>query len=194
MTLADLDLDKFYTYADYLKWTFAERVELIKGKIFKMSPAPSTRHQVLTGELYRLISNFLYKQTCQVFIAPFDVRLIRKSKEDKEIITVVQPDLCVVCDSLKIEPRGCLGAPDIVVEVLSPGNNITELKNKFDIYEESGVLEYWIVSPQDNTFIINRLTNGYYITSRPMVAGDTVTTPILPGFSIDLEEFFDRGM
>jgi len=191
MKLADLDINKLYTYADYFKWQFEERVELIKGKIFKMSPAPNFNHQVLAGEIYGTFRDFLKKQPCRTFVAPFDVRLPRKSKEDKEIYTVVQPDVCVVCDPSKYDKRGCIGAPDIVVEVLSPGNNEKDLKNKFDIYEESGVQEYWIVSPSDKTFLVNRLAEGRYITSRPMVAGDIVTTAILPGFSLDLKELFD---
>ena len=191
MELADLDLNQVYTYADYFKWQFEERVELIKGKIFKMSPAPNFDHQVLAGEVYGTLRDFLRKKTCKVFIAPFDVRLPRKSIEDSAIYTVLQPDVCVVCDPAKFDKKGCIGAPDIVVEVLSPGNNEKEMKNKFDIYEESGVKEYWIVSPQDKTFLVNILTDGHYVTSRPMVSGDVVTTTVLPGFAMDLKELFD---
>ena len=192
MKLADLDLNQVYTYADYFKWQFEERVELIKGKIFKMSPAPNFDHQVLAGEIYGTIRDFLRKQPCKVFIAPFDVRLPRKSIEDDAIYTVLQPDVCVVCDPSKFDKNGCIGAPDIVVEILSPGNNEKEMKNKFDIYEESGVKEYWIVSPQDKTFLVNILTNGHYVTSRPMVSGDVVTTAVLPGFTMDLKELFEN--
>jgi Uma2 family endonuclease len=191
MELADLDLNQVYTYADYFKWQFEERVELIKGKIFKMSPAPNFDHQVLAGEVYGTLRDFLRKKTCKVFIAPFDVRLPRKSIEDSAIYTVLQPDVCVVCDPAKFDKKGCIGAPDIVVEVLSPGNNEKEMKNKFDIYEESGVKEYWIVSPQDKTFLVNILTDGHYVTSRPMVSGDVVTTTVLPGFAMDLKELFE---
>ena len=191
MTLADLDMNKIYSYADYFKWQFEDRVELIKGKIFKMSPAPNFNHQILVGEIYGQFRDFLKKQPYKAFVAPFDVRLPRKSKEDKEIFTVVQPDVCVVCDTSKYDKRGCIGAPDIVVEVLSPGNNATELKNKFDIYEESGVKEYWIVFPQNKTFLVNTLINGHYVTSKPMIAGDFVATTVLPGFSMDLKELFD---
>ncbi len=191
MKLADLDLNKMYSYADYFKWQLEERVELIKGRIFKMSPAPNFEHQVLAGELYRLIANFLTKQPSRVFIAPFDVRLPRKSNEDHEIYTVLQPDVCVVCDPSKYDSRGCVGAPDIVIEVLSPGNNAKELKFKYDVYEETGVKEYWIVSPQNNTFLVNTLIDGRYVTSRAMTAGDTVSTGILPGFSLDLKALFE---
>lgn len=191
MTLADLDVNKVYTYADYFKWHFEERVELIKGRIFKMSPAPNRVHQTLSAEISGQLWSFLKRQKCQVFSAPFDVRLPRKSKDDKDIITVLQPDICVICDLSKLDDRGCIGAPDIVVEILSPGNNAKELKNKYEVYEESGVKEYWVVSPQDNTFIIYTLINGKYDASRLMVAGDVVTSSVLDGFSLNLTELFE---
>ena len=133
MQLADLDINKIYTYADYYKWKFEERVELIKGKIFEMSPAPNRLHQEIAGKLYLRLGTFLYNNPCKVYIAPFDVRLPRKSKNDKDITTVLQPDLCVICDPSKLDVRGCIGAPDIVVEVLSPSNNKKELKNKYEV-------------------------------------------------------------
>jgi len=191
MTFADLDLNKSYTYADYFKWQFEDRVELIKGKLFKMSPAPNNKHQKLSGDIYGYLWIFLRGNKCRVYSAPFDVRLPRKSKEDKDILTVLQPDICVVCDPSKLDERGCIGAPDIVVEILSPGNNSKELKNKYEVYEESGVKEYWVVSPQDNTFIIYSLIDGKYDASRLMVAGDIVTSSALEGFSIDLNELFE---
>ena len=194
MVLADLDLNKTYTYADYFKWKFEERVELIRGRIFKMSPAPSRKHQQLVGAFYFELRKFLSSHSCNVYMAPFDVRLPRRSKDDKDIITVVQPDICVICDPAKLDDRGCLGAPDIVVEILSPGNNTKELKNKYDIYEESGVKEYWIVSPQDETFVRYTLEEGRYTPSRYMVAGDIVTTSVLPGFKLDLAKVFEDNL
>ncbi len=191
MTFADLDLNKTYTYADYFKWKFEERVELIKGKLFKMSPAPGNLHQQLSGDIYGHIWSFLRGSKCRVYSAPFDVRLPRKSNEDKDIITVLQPDICVVCDLSKLDDKGCMGAPEIVIEVLSPGNNSKELRNKYEVYEEAGVKEYWVVSPQNNTFIIYTLTDGRYHASRLMVAGDTVVSSVLPGFSLDLAALFD---
>jgi Uma2 family endonuclease len=144
-----LDSNATYSYADYLKWHFDERIELIKGKIFRMSPAPATRHQLYVGEIYRRLSNHLYRNSCKVFIAPFDVRLAPLKKTDSsKIYTVVQPDICVVCDPDKIDSKGCAGAPDLVVEVLSPGNTDKEMKEKFEIYEENGVKEYWLVASE----------------------------------------------
>ncbi len=192
MEFADLDLTKSYTYADYLKWTFDERVELIKGKIFNMSPAPSSTHQRLSSRIGNALFNFLDGKKCEAFSAPFDVRLPRKSKDDKDIITVLQPDICVICDPLKIEERGCLGAPDIVIEILSPANNKKELKYKHEVYEEAGVMEYWIVDPREKAVQIFQHTNGRLLASGYLYAEDKVTTPVLPGFSLDLAKLFEK--
>ena len=192
MQLADLNRDNLYTYADYFKWQFEERVELIKGKIFPMAPAANQRHQEIAGKVYFQLSNFLYKKPCKVFFAPFDVRLPRKSNSDEDIVTVLQPDLCVICDKAKLaDIRGCLGAPDIVVEILSPSNSKKELKYKYDVYEESGVKEYWVVYTEEETMTVYTLTNGAFVASRPLVAGDSVPASVLPGFALDLTEVFD---
>jgi Uma2 family endonuclease len=190
MLLTDLDINKTYTYADYFKWKFEERVELIKGRIFRMSPAPNRRHQDLTGDIFNNLYNYLKGKKCKVYVAPFDVRLPRKSKEDRDIITVLQPDICVICDPEKLDDRGCIGAPDLVVEILSPGNNSKELKNKYEVYEEAGVREYWVVSPQNETFVVYTLVNGSFQATRTMVEGDVVRSTVLEGFSIDVSELF----
>jgi Uma2 family endonuclease len=198
----DLDLSATYSYANYLRWTFDERLELIKGKIFKMSPAPTRTHQKVSMEISRNLANHLKGQNCEVYTAPFDVRLPRKNKlspsaspsrpmNDKDIITVVQPDICVICDPSKLDDRGCVGAPDIVVEILSRGNSRKELHHKYEVYEESGVKEYWIVWPEHKTFMKYALDNkGKYQPSRVMTLGDEVTTPVLPGFILRLDEVF----
>jgi Uma2 family endonuclease len=190
MQLSDLDLTKTYTYADYLKWTFDERLELIKGKIFRMSPAPSSGHQSVSGAVFSELYNHLKKKPCKVFSAPFDVRLIRRSKDDRDIVTVVQPDICVICDLRKIDTKGCIGSPDIVIEILSPGNNKKELQNKYEVYEEAGILEYWIIHPLEETFLKYTLIDNQFQPSRLLTIGDEVTTPILPGFVMNLEELF----
>ena len=190
MQFSDLDINKTYTYADYLKWTFEDRLELIKGKIFKMTPAPNSIHQIISGGVFSEIYNHLKGKKCKVFSAPFDVRLSRSSVNDKEIINVIQPDICVVCDLSKIDYKGCIGAPDIVVEILSPGNNKKELQNKYEVYEESGVLEYWIIHPQEKTFLKYTLTDDEFQPSKLITLGDEVTTPILPGFKLSLDELF----
>lgn len=194
MQLSDLDFDKTYTYADYLQWTFDDRLEILKGKLFKMTPAPNRYHQRLSGVIFKKLSIFLEKQPCHVYSAPFDVRLSRKNAADETVNTVFQPDICVVCDLTKLDDRGCVGAPDIVVEILSPGNNKKELRNKYEIYEEAGVLEYWIFWPVSQTFLKYTLDEtGKYVPSRILTLGDEVTTPILPGFVLDLEEVFEEA-
>lgn len=190
-TVNEIDFSAIYSYADYMRFTFDERMEIIKGHLFQMSPVPSRHHQKAFGRIYNPIYNILEGKKCEVYGAPFDVRLPKKSKEDKDIFTVVQPDIVVVCDASKLDRRGCIGAPDIVVEILSPGNNKKELQNKYEVYEEAGVKEYWIVSTSDETFfkyILNE--EGKFIPTKLLTAGEVVTTPILPGFVLDLEQVF----
>lgn len=189
--LSQLDLDGNYTYADYLLWHFEERVELLRGKIRQMA-APSRNHQTISGNLHRAFSNALWRNPCKVYTAPFDVRLTRFSKaKNKEVTNVVQPDLCVICDPEKLDDRGCIGAPDLIIEILSPGNSRTEMKDKFELYEESGVLEYWIVSPIEKTIQVFKLNEaGKYIGLRPFVEDETMNTAIVPNLEIDLRDVF----
>ena len=185
-----LDLEKVYSYADYLKWRFEERVELIKGKIFKMSPAPAKKHQEVSGNLFGLFWTHLRNSKCKVYSAPFDVKLPAKSKKDEEIFTVIQPDICIVCDPEKLEERGCTGAPDLIVEILSPTSSKRDLKDKFVLYEESGVAEYWVIYPAEETLEVFRLNNaGKYHLENICVKDDIVKTRSLK-LQIDLKEVF----
>ncbi len=190
MELADIDLNRLYTYADYYKWRFEERVELIKGKIFKMSPAPGSVHQRVSSVLHVAIGSFLINSRCEVFSAPFDVRIPRKTKDDKDIITVLQPDICVICDPNKIDERGCVGAPDIVVEILPAGNSRKETKIKYEVYEEAGVKEYWIVDPIRETVQVHIWKEGTYIPLRTLVPDDILNSAVLPGFAFSLSKIF----
>jgi Uma2 family endonuclease len=190
---SDLDLSAQYTYAQYLKWKFEERVELIRGKIFTMSPAPSRLHQKISQSINHCFLNFLNDKNCEVYTAPFDVRLPDKGPVDEDIITVVQPDLCVICDPTKLDEKGCLGAPDIVVEILSPGNNQKELKDKYELYESAGVKEYWIVSPENRTLLqYVRNHEGKFEGLRIKTVGDVVHTDVLPRFSLNVSEIFSE--
>jgi len=192
-SIDELDFSKTYTYADYYSWRFEERLELIKGKIFKMSPAPGGNHQTIALNIGTDLNHFLRDKKCRVYIAPFDVRLVRDGKSDKKVKTVVQPDVCVICDLTKMaEERSCLGAPDIVVEILSPGNNKKEVKIKYDLYEEFGVKEYWVVYPVERTIIRYILNNEgkFIIEGGALTFGDKITTPILPGFELALDDVF----
>jgi Uma2 family endonuclease len=187
-----LDLQKTYSYADYLKWRFEERVELIKGKIFKMSPAPARRHQVISGHFLLRLYNFLDGQICQVYHAPFDVRLTpRRSDKTDKIHTIVQPDICVVCDPAKLDEKGCIGAPDLIIEILSPGNSQTEMKNKFDVYQENGVKEYWIADPTSEVIFVYIMNDdGKYIGLPPFTLEDKITSRIFPDFELNVADIF----
>lgn len=114
-----LDLNKVYSYADYLLWKFEERIELIKGRIFRLSPAPSRKYQDISGNIYRKFFTLFNRQPCKLYYAPFDVRFPKETTENETIYTVVQPDLCIICDENKLDDRGCIGAPDLIVEILS---------------------------------------------------------------------------
>lgn len=176
-----------YTYADYLMWKIKDRVEILKGKIFKMSPAPAISHQSISFNLSGLLFMYFYNKPCKVFASPFDVVL--KNKDGKED-TVVQPDLCVVCDPEKLaDGKRCLGAPDLIIEILSPGNSKKELKNKYELYQEAGVREYWLVHPQDEYVIINVLENNQYRALPPFVDKE-VTSVIFPDLSLQTEDIF----
>ena len=182
-----LDFNKTYTYADYLTWRFKERVELLWGRISKMSAAPSTRHQKILGKLYLSIGNCLEKHPCQVFIAPFDVRL----PLGDEVNSVIQPDLCVVCNKDKIDDKGCFGAPDLIVEVLSPSSSKRDVKDKLKLYQQAGVTEYWIVNPHDgiiNVFVLDE--KGNYQSRYPVSAEDELQSEAIPDLVIKLENVF----
>lgn len=189
MKIEEPDLAGTYSYSDYVTWTWDEMVELIRGRIYKMSPAPSSLHQRISVEFLRQISNFLIKRKCEVFSAPFDVRLPSgKTKSDKDIFTVVQPDLCIICDPAKIDNRGCLGAPDWIVEILSKNTSSKDLNEKFDVYEEAGVKEYWVVHPEEQTVLVFLLDeHGKYQGQRKTYSRTNLISPqTLPGLTIDL--------
>lgn len=191
--IKELDLNGSYTYADYLLWQFSERLELIKGKIFKMSPAPSSFHQEILGNLYYCFRMTFHKNKCKVYLAPFDVRLKnhKKSAVDNQINTVVQPDLCVVCDLLMVDKKNCLGAPNLIIEILSKSTSKKDLSIKFDLYEENGVQEYWIVNPDDKTVLIYVLKDGKYIGSRPFILESEIQSPTFPELKFAVDKIFE---
>lgn len=179
-----------YTYADYLTWEIDEMVELIRGKVFRQAAAPRVIHQRISGKIFYSLYDFLKGKPCEVFSAPFDVRLPVASKKNEDIDTVVQPDLCVVCDAGKIDERGCLGAPDLIIEILSPGNNRKDLKLKYEVYEASGVKEYWVIHPDERTLLIYTLDKRKYRASRLFTLGDRVISEAVPGFELELDHVF----
>jgi Uma2 family endonuclease len=193
MTIDELDPNSVYTYADYLQWTFEERLEIIKGKIFRMSPAPARRHQDISFKLGVAIYNFLQKTSCKAYMAPFDVRLTplkRKARPD-QVYTVVQPDICVICDLEKLDDQGCVGAPDLIIEILSPGNSKKEMKEKYEVYQENSVRVYWLVDSTERSVFIYLLNeSGIYIGLKPLIEEEILTSSILPGFEILVGDIF----
>ena len=193
--LSQLDLTKTYSYADYLTWQFKDVIELIKGKVSLMSPAPNVKHQSIETNLSRPLSHYFWRKRCKLFYAPFDVRLYDRKKsilKNEESFTVVQPDLCVVCHPEILDEQGCNGAPDWIIEILSEGNNKKEMRLKYDLYEENGVGEYWLVYPYEQAvhqFVLNEEKQKYELAA--MFSGDDIATPVLfPELKIDLTEVF----
>jgi len=186
-----LDLNKKYTYADYLTWLDDKRRELINGFVKKMTPAPRRIHQKLSGRIFNNVYNYLAGKKCEVYHAPFDVRLIEKDKtSDKEIINVVQPDISIICDLSKLDDRGCLGAPDFIIEILSPASNKRDLKEKYELYQKFGVKEYWIVFPSEKVIQKFVLLSKKYELKGSFVEGDIISPDIFPDLKINVDDIF----
>ena len=179
MGLPQRDLE-FHTYADYLAWPADIRYELIDGIAYAMGPAPVRRHQEVALELVRQIADALDGSPCRPYIAPFDVRLPRANEADEFVSTVVQPDISVICDKTKLDERGCRGAPDWIIEVISPSTASHDQIVKRALYERVGVREFWLVHPVDNVVIIYLLQNGAYGKPEVQELVDTTMSSVLP--------------
>ena len=177
-----------FTYGDYRRWPEDERWELIDGEVYDMCPAPARVHQDFVVELAVQIGNFLRDKLCRLYVAPLDVRLPGADEADDEVNTVVQPDVVVICDPSKLDDKGCRGAPDWVVEVLSPRTAAKDQIDKRDLYERHGVREYWLLHPTDRVLTIYRLEDGVY--GRPDVQALTGSTDVsaIDGLSIHWPE------
>ena len=183
---------KRYSYADYLTWTDDTRRELIDGIVYVLS-APSRFHAEISGSIWEKFRAFIKKRKgdCKVYFAPFDVRFPNNGETDnKKIYTVVQPDICVICDPSKLDAKGCIGAPDLIVEVQSMSTAKKDMREKFDLYEKFGVKEYWIVFPDKAITVFKLGKNGKYDQGTAYQFEGKVPVGIFKGLKIDLEELF----
>lgn len=190
--------DQKWTYVDYLTWDDGQRWELIDGEAYLLqgavglAPAPNRFHQRLSTKLLRQIDAYLKDKPCELYHAPFDVRLSDQAQtSDNYIETVVQPDIVVVCDKSRLDDRGCNGAPDLVVEITSPSTAKMDLTIKFDLYEKHGVKEYWIVHPVEKTVMVFKLqADGRYGAPDRYADEGNVAVPLLGDLVVDLAEVF----
>ncbi|MBZ4644799.1 MAG: hypothetical protein PWR27_1604 [Petroclostridium sp.] len=191
MPLPSKNPEKKYTYEDYLNWPEEERWEIIDG-IAYMQAAPSRIHQEILMELSKQIANYLTGKPCKVYPAPFCVRLPKgDEKSDKDIKNVVEPDITIVCDPSKLDEKGCNGAPDMIIEIMSPSSGKKDRVEKFNKYEKAGVREYWVVEPDEklvSVFVLQE--NKRYGRPEMYTDEDKVQVSIFPDLIIDLKSAF----
>ena len=181
---------KQYSFADVLSWDEGEHIEIINGEAFMMA-TPSRIHQEICFEIGRQLGNYLDGKNCKVYLAPFAVRLFEKDGDRPENVdTMVEPDISVVCDRSKLDHYGCKGAPDMVIEVLSPSTRMHDRITKFNLYQQAGVREYWIVDPSTEEIEIFLLKGGHYWGETLISARSQVPVSIFPGCTIDLSRAF----
>ncbi len=184
------DIIESYNYGDYEKWKDSDRWEIIEGDIYAMSPAPNTEHQTLLVNLCIAVGAFLKGHKCKLFVAPYDVLLPKGDEADELVKTVVQPDLAVVCDEKKLSDRSCRGAPDWVIEILSPSTAGRDQILKKRIYENAGVKEYWICSPHERIIFVYLLHKNRLELSEVYDETAKIEVKTLPGLVIDCGEIF----
>ena len=180
-----------FTYGDYLKWPEGERWELIDGVAYDMTPAPGWRHQKVLLRLVEQIAAFLKEKPCELFLAPLDVRFPESGEPDGDVFNVVQPDLGVVCDPGKLDERGVRGAPDFIIEIISPSTAAKDQIQKVALYERHGVKEYWLVHPVDQLVTVRLLDeNGKYGIPLIRAGKERLAVATLSGLEIDLDAVF----
>ncbi|MGB0430765.1 MAG: Uma2 family endonuclease [Bacteroidia bacterium] len=189
--VSEPDYGGSYTVKDYLSWTFDGLYEIIKGKVWKMSPAPTSDHQRIDRRIVRkMLPYFPEGGNCELFYAPYDVYLIKEGDDLERATTVLQPDVCIVCNPKKIEKRGCIGAPDLVVEIISPSTAKKDLNDKFKVYEEFGVKEYWVVFPGEKAINIYTLVNGKYELFKSFGQDEELQSPLFEQLNFVVSEVF----
>ena len=191
MKSAKKEESRTYTYGDYCGWDDEKRYELIDGVVYDMTPAPSRNHSLISGTLFWILRTFFEGKPCEVHAAPFDVRLPKESEANEKVKDVVQPDILVVCDEKKLDDKGCRGAPDLIIEVLSPSTASKDCIKKRALYENRGVKEFWLVDPSNRVVTVYSLqtdrrfgTPHYYGPESKVVVG------LFPGLEIELAKVF----
>jgi Uma2 family endonuclease len=183
--------NKKFTYQDYLGWPDEERWEILDGEAFNMTPAPSRTHQGVLGALFNTFYTYLEDKSCEVYVAPFDLRLPEGDQSEIDITTVVQPDLTVICDPAKLDDKGCLGSPDLIIEIISPSTAARDYIKKLALYERWQVPEYWIVHPIDKTVMVFQLNDHREYGKPRIYAGeDQIQVGLFPDLVIDLRKVF----
>jgi len=190
MQLAAIKRKKL-TYQDYVQFPDDQRWEIIDGVAYAMS-APSRQHQRTLSRLAYVFSRYLDGKRCEVFFAPFDVRLSEYSDDADDAENVVQPDLMVYCDEKGTDEKGGVAIPDLIVEILSPSTASTDKKRKFVLYEKFGAKEYWIVDGDKQFIEIYRLENGKFESAGRYTSGSTLGSTVLKGFGLSVTEIFER--
>lgn len=186
-----LPKEDHYSYADLLSWEEGERWELIGG-VPCLLASPTYTHQMIVGEIHRQISTYLRGKTCKAILSPFDVRLFEtQGSTDNDVDTVVVPDMSIVCDRNKLDNRGCKGAPDMVVEVLSPSTQRRDRLIKLNLYQRAGVREYWIVDPDSKTVQVYLLRDGLLQITEVYSAEDRAKVNVLEDCHVDLTSVFE---
>lgn len=188
MTINGID-NKIYTYDDYLKFSEDTIVEIIDGKISAMSPAPSRIHQIIVSKLLIAIGRYIEdnKGDCEIYPAPFDVVLLNENETEKNSRNIVQPDISVICDKSKLTDKGCVGSPDMIVEVVSPSNSRDDYIKKLNLYEQFKIREYWIVNPMKKSILVYTLSDNGYEMPDFYTFSDTVKVSIYNDLEIDFK-------
>jgi Uma2 family endonuclease len=175
----------YHTYADYLRWSRTSGDELINGTAYVREPSPTSAHQLIVGELYHQVKNGVKGTQWRAFVAPLDVRLPRSEEQDLDVDTVVQPDVFITRDPQKVDSRGLRGAPDWIVEVLSPGTARYDQKKKLAAYERAAVPEVWLIDPRARNVAIYQLSQGVYVQPRELKLEDRTAVSVAPEIVID---------
>lgn len=185
--------EKRCTYAELRTWDDGCRYELYQGQPVALA-SPTDEHQRILTALLLQIGGWLEGKRCEIFPAPFDVRLFEKAGDlPEKTDTVVQPDLTVVRDRSKVDRHGIHGAPELVIEILSDSTRRSDRTTKYQLYQKAGVREYWIVDPAANTVAVHLLENGLYGSPELYLFGARVPAAVLPGCEVDFGRVFPQG-